>query len=171
MKAQILVDMDGVLADVYRQFLAYEFRETGVARQLESLDGVIEEDAFPGFHRHVNSAGFFRTAPKMAGSVEGLKYLNGKYRVLVVSSATEFRLSLTEKLDWMNEHFPFISWRQIILCGTKAPIRGDVMIDDHPTNLNGFDGRRIIFSQPHNRFANGDGYQRVESWQQIMRIL
>ena len=31
-KQQVLVDMDGVLADVYSQFLELEYKETGIRR-------------------------------------------------------------------------------------------------------------------------------------------
>ncbi|MDU1890818.1 MAG: 5'(3')-deoxyribonucleotidase [Dysgonomonas sp.] len=167
---QVLVDMDGVLADVYRQFQLYEERETGRLIDLKELVGILELDAFPNGKRHVMSEGFFRTAPVIEGSIEGLKYLNDKYNILIVSSATEFPQSLTEKLDWLAEYFPFISWRQIILCGEKKAIKGDIMIDDHPKNLDYFKGERYIFTQPHNELIESDRYIRVNSWQQIMSI-
>ncbi|MDR2954108.1 MAG: 5'(3')-deoxyribonucleotidase [Prevotella sp.] len=168
---QVLVDMDGVLADVYRQFQLYEERETGKQINLEQLVGILELDAFPNGKKHVTSEGFFRTAPVIDGSIEGLKYLNEKYNVLIVSSATEFPQSLTEKVDWLHEHFPFISWKQIILCGEKKSIRGDIMIDDHPKNLDFFEGKKIIFSQPHNGLLKSDQYKRVNSWQDVMSVL
>lgn len=118
------------------------------------------------------SEGFFRTAPVIDGSIEGLKYLNDKYNVLIVSSATEFPQSLTEKVDWLNEYYPFISWKQIILCGEKKSIRGNIMIDDHPKNLDFFEGgERIIFTQPHNTLIESDHYTRINSWKEIMNIL
>lgn len=168
---QVLVDMDGVLADVYRQFRLYEERETGRLIDTGQLAGVLELDAFPNGKKHVVSEGFFRTAPVINESIEGLKYLNEKYNVLIVSSATEFPQSLTEKVDWLNEYFPFISWKQIILCGEKKSIRGDIMIDDHPKNLNFFEGRRIIYTQPHNLFINDATLERVNGWKEIMDIL
>lgn len=171
MKQKVLVDMDGVLADVYAQFIATEYRETGIKLELESLMGKTETEAFPSLYRHVNYPGFFRTAPLMPDSVEGLKYLNDKYHVLIVSSATEFPLSLTEKQAWLNENFPFITWKQMIFCGLKESIQGDIMIDDHPKNLNFFHGRKLIFTQPHNVKIMEPDYQRVSGWLEIMNVL
>lgn len=171
MKKIVLVDMDGVLANVYRQFIHLEYKATGVKLDYDSLNGIIEEKAFPHFERDVNSRDFFRTAPLMTDSVEGLKYLNDKYTVYIVSSATEFPNSLPEKQQWLNEHFPFISWRQMIFCGSKKPITGDIMIDDHPSNLDSFEGRKILFTQPHNVYDTKEGYTRVKGWQEIMVIL
>ena len=69
---------------------------------------------FPIMSGMYNSRDFFRKAPIMSGSIEGLNYLNNKYKVLVVSSATEFPDSLIEKQEWLNKFYPFISWKQII---------------------------------------------------------
>lgn len=169
-KAQILVDMDGVLADVYTQFIGLEQSASGIRHTPTELNGILE-DAIPSFKQHVRNPGFFRTAPLMPDSVEGLGYLNQKYRVLIVSSATEYPNSLTEKQQWLNEHFPFINWEQMIFCGRKDSIKGDIMIDDHPKNLNTFDGKRIIFTQPHNIYIKENTYRRVSGWKEIMSIL
>lgn len=169
MKQQVLVDMDGVLADVYTQFIDWEYRESGIRLKLEDLYGKTETEAFPSCNSHVRSIGFFRTAPVMPGSVEGLKYLNEKYNVLIVSSATEYPQSLIEKQEWLNEHFPFITWKQMIFCGLKDSIKGDLMIDDHPKNLRVFDGEKYIFTQPHNIFITD--YKRVDDWNEIMALL
>lgn len=171
MMKQILVDMDGVLADVYAQFSRLELGETGTVIDIDSLYGKLESEAFPNYEKHVRSTNFFRTAPVIPHSVGGLKYLNEKYNVLIVSSATEFPDSLKEKVEWLNEHFPFIKWQQIILCGTKNSIKGDIMIDDHPKNLDYFEGEKILFSQPHNMYMVKDDCTRVNTWQEIINIL
>lgn len=101
---RIFVDMDGVLADVYSQFLKFEFEETGKKRTMKETEGMLEADAFPYFKKHVQSPGFFRSAPIMNGSIEGLKYLNNKYEVIILSSATEFPISLTEKILFTQPH-------------------------------------------------------------------
>lgn len=168
---QLLVDMDGVLADVYSQFLHFEFEETGVKQQIESLYGKTEADAFPNYEQYVHSRDFFRKAPTMPDSIEGLKYLNSKFKVLIVSSAMEFPNSLIEKHEWLSEFYPFIPWKQIVFCGDKAVIKGDIMIDDHPKNLDFFTGRKILFTQPHNIHLSNEDYERVDSWKQIFKIL
>jgi len=168
---QILVDMDGVLADSYHQYQQFDLAETGNLISLESAIGKPESEAFPHSDRHTRTKGFFRTARPITGSISGLKYLNDNYKVYIVSSATEFPLSLQEKMEWLNEFYPFISWKQVILCGSKEPIKGDIMIDDHPKNLDTFENRKILFSQPHNMEIENPDYTRADSWQQIMDML
>jgi len=167
---QLIIDMDGVLADVYSQFQKYEKRETGKELTVEEIEGKAELEAFPNGEKHVNMDGFFRTAPVIEGSVSGLKYLNEKYKLLIVSLATEYPKSLKEKMDWMKENYSFISWKQIFLCGDKSQIKGDVMIDDHLKNLNFFDGEKILFSQPHNILIEHPDYRRVKNWEEVVEL-
>lgn len=170
MKKRVLVDMDGVLANVYEQFIRFEFEESGKKYIAEEAKGVDEVQAFPNGLKHVNQVGFFRTVPVMDNAIEGLKYLNEKYEVFIVSAAMEFPNSLKDKYDWLGEFFPFIKWQQIIFCGSKQAVFGDVMIDDHPKNLDYFNGKRIIFSQPHNEGKNNN-YIRMTNWKEIFDIL
>lgn len=168
---RVLVDMDGVLADIYPQMLDFEYNESGVRPSDQDMRGRLEESAFPSFQKIIRSKGFFRTVPVVKGSIEGLRYLNSKYEVLIASSATEFPNSLNEKYDWLNEHYPFISWKQMIFCGSKNSICGDIMIDDHVKNLNCFGGRKILFTQPQNVFIYDASLERVDSWKEIMNLL
>lgn len=167
----ILVDMDGVLADVYSRFFELQESLTGSRTFIDDIAGLLEAEAFPLQREWVTTPGFFRSVPVMPGSIEGLKKLNEKYKIIVVSMATEFPNSLTDKQLWLNEHFPFITWKQIVFCGDKSLIPADIMIDDHPKNLNQFRGQRIIFTQPHNMLIADQGQERVGSWEEIVKLL
>jgi 5'-nucleotidase len=167
---RIAVDMDGVLADVYRQFIAYHEKDTGVRLEIEKLDGLPEFVAFPNGHRHANTKGFFRTVPVVPGSRDVLERINQRYQVFVVSAAMEFPASLEDKREWLNEHFPFIHWRQIVFCGSKEIVKADIMIDDHLKNLDKFEGDTFLFSQPHNHGLQTK-HRRVDSWEEIAELL
>jgi 5'(3')-deoxyribonucleotidase len=162
--------MDGVLADVYRQFIAYHEKDSGIRLEINQLDGLLEFEAFPNGYRHANTKGFFRTVPLVPGSREVLERLNQRYEIFVVSAALEFPTSLDDKREWLDEHFPFISWRQIVFCGSKEIVKADIMIDDHLKNLDKFDGDTFLFSQPHNRKLQ-TRHRRVDSWEEIAELL
>jgi 5'(3')-deoxyribonucleotidase len=168
---RILVDMDGVLADVYSRFLDLHEEEFGVRLNIKDIIGLKEAEAFPNQLKWVNSPGFFRTVPVMPGSQEGLQKLNNNYNVIVVSMATEFPLCLTDKQLWLTEHYPFIGWKQIIFCGNKNVIKADIMIDDHIKNLDNFKGETIIYTQPHNMNLTEIPHRRVDSWGEIEKLL
>ncbi|HEX6846212.1 MAG TPA: 5'(3')-deoxyribonucleotidase [Chitinophagaceae bacterium] len=168
---RLAVDMDGVLADVYEQFFRYDEKDFGKRRSLESVTGVEERSAFPHINEYVYAKGFFRTAPVVKDSVKIVAELNKNYELFIVSAAMEFPQSLPEKFDWLNEHFSFLTWQQIVFCGSKTIIDADIMIDDHFKNLDLFKGTTILFTQPHNQLKNSGRHKRTDSWQEIASIL
>ncbi|MCG2617120.1 5'(3')-deoxyribonucleotidase [Terrimonas sp. NA20] len=169
---RIAIDMDGVLADVYHQFFKMDEAEFGQRRKLQDVEGKPEREGFPHIMEYVNTKGFFRTAPLIAGCVPIVKEINQQYDLYIVSAAMEFPLSLPEKLEWLAEHFPFITWQQIVFCGSKQIIRADIMIDDHFRNLDSFTGdTSLLFSQPHNIQSDPGRHQRVNNWEEISKIL
>ena len=168
---RIALDMDGVIADVAEQFFRYDAIDFGKRKSPEEVAGKAELEAFPHAKKYVYSKGFFRTAPVIEQSQEIVRRLNESYEVFIVSAATEFPQSLSEKQEWLNEHFPFIKWQQIVFCGIKTIVQADIMIDDHLKNLDHFAGRTLLFSQPHNLHINGGRHERVHSWRDIASLL
>jgi len=168
---RIAVDMDGVIADTTEQFFRYDERDFGRRRTLQEIIGKPESLSFPRAREYVRTKDFFRTAPVMIESQNILANLNKRYEVFIVSAATEFPQSLFEKYEWLQEHFPFITWQQIVFCGSKAIVDADMMIDDHFKNLDAFKGNTFLFSQPHNNLQNAGKHRRVNSWKEIADIL
>lgn len=169
---RIAVDMDGVLADVFEQFLNWDEKDTGKRKKREELIGKPELEAFPLVKKYVYAEKFFRSVSVIKDSQQILSSLNDKYDVYIVSAATEFPQSLSEKQAWLNEYFPFLSWKQMVFCGSKKIIQADIMIDDHFKNLDNFTGQTtILFSQPHNLLHDPGRHIRVNDWQEIAEIL
>jgi 5'-nucleotidase len=169
---RIAVDMDGVLADTDSHYINLYYEAYGVRVPYEQLLGKAEGEGFPekeAIGKFVRSSGFFRTLPVMPGAVESIIELMKHFEIYIVSAAMEFPNSLPEKYEWLQQHFPFISWRNIIFCGDKSVIRADYMIDDHPKNLDNFKGKTIMFHSSHN--ANVEHHQRAKSWAEILELL
>ena len=171
MMQRLAVDMDGVLADVYEQFFRYDEKHFGKRRPLEEVIRVEERKAFPYINEYVYRQGFFRTAPVVKDSVRILKEINKHYEVFIVSAAMEFPQSLPEKLEWLHEHFGFLSWQQFVFCDSKTIVDADIMIDDHFKNLDEFKATTILFTQPHNQLRNEGRHKRADSWNEIASLL
>lgn len=112
---------------------------------------------------------FFRGLPVKKDSQEIVKKLSKIYDVYIATSATKIPDSLKAKVEWLNEHFPFISADKIVLCGDKSVIKADIMIDDGVHNLKAFSGEKILFDAPHNRDCNE--FTRAKNWNEIKNIL
>jgi 5'-nucleotidase len=133
------------------------------------LNGKDEGEGFPDNHAILREfpyrENFFRTMKMNEGSGEVLEKLNKKYEVFIVSAAMEFPKSLSEKLEWLGKHLPFLTWKQFVFCGSKSIVHGDYMIDDLPHNLERFNGEKFIFSAPHNLHINH--FNRFNSWREV----
>lgn len=163
--------MDGVIANVYSQFIKLHAEEFGKILTMDEITGMPEAEAFPEILKYVNSRGFFLHAPVVEDSQQIVKELNDQYKVFIVSAAMEFPNSLVEKQSWLNEYFPFISWQQMVFCGSKTIIKADIMIDDHFKNLDYFAGATFLFTQPHNKLADDGRHTRVDTWKQVEKLL
>ena len=166
---RLIVDMDDVMADATGQFINYYEKEFGVRVERAVLDGRDEGEGFPDNHTILQQfplrKNFFRTMVPNKNSQEVVQELNKKYELFIVSAAIEFPQSLSEKLEWLNEHFPFLTWKQIVFCGSKAVVHGDYMIDDLPYNLEHFNGEKFIYTAPHNTHYNQ--FQRLNNWKEV----
>lgn len=171
---RIVIDMDEVIADPHAKFIEMFNAEFQLGLHKDQLHGGEISDAVPPELRHkvleyINTPGFFRHLPIIPDSQEVLKALQEKYEVYIVSAATEFRNSLIDKLDWLNDYFPFISWQQVVFCGNKI-VHGDIMIDDRSRNFTHFMGdRKLLFTSSHN--VNETAFERVNTWKEVAEKL
>jgi 5'-nucleotidase len=174
-KKKIAIDMDEVMADPIEKFINLYNQDFALDLKLEALHGKEIFEAVPHEHSHkvweyINAEGFFRDLTVIPGSQEVIKALTEKYEVFIVSAGMEFRNSLIDKFDWLQDHFPFISWKNYVLCGDKSIIGADIMIDDRPKNLRTFSGeRKLLFTSPHN--VNLTEFERVSTWQEVAEKL
>jgi len=172
-KIRIAIDMDEVIADTIDKFIEIYRRDHQTEVLLAHLHGKEFNEMLPEalngtLREYINCKGFFRDLKVMPGAQEVVKDLCNKYDVYIVSAAMEFRNSLEDKLDWLGEHFPFISWKNIIFCGDKI-VDVQIMIDDRIRNFAGFKGRPLLYSSPHNFLVTG--YERVNNWAEVADIL
>ena len=172
-KPRIAVDMDEVIADPLSKFIRLYNRDYGVPLDLQILPGNevyhhVPEHAKMKLYEYINEKGFFRDLEVIPDSIEVLKQLQEKYEVFIVSAAMEFPNSLPDKFDWLTEHFPFISWKNIIFCGNKI-VNVDILIDDRIKNFKDFEGRKLLFSSPHNLLLTD--YERVNNWKEVAEKL
>ena len=169
---RLIVDMDDVMADATGQFIDYYEREFGVRVDRAVLNGKGEGEGFPDNHSIIAQfpyrVNFFRTMAVNENCQEVLERLNRKYELFIVSAAMEFPQSLAKKFERLKEHFPFLGWKQIVFCGSKAIVHGDYMIDDLIHNLERFNGEKFIFTAPHNLHLNH--FKRLNNWNEVGEI-
>jgi 5'(3')-deoxyribonucleotidase len=168
-KPRIAIDMDEVLADTIDKLIeVYKDRHQHDV-SLANMHGKEFRETLPphlanSLKPYINERGFFRNLKVMPGSQEVVKALMENYDVYIASAAMEFKYSLEDKQAWLEEHFPFISWTNIIFCGHKI-LDVDIMIDDRIKNFVTFNGRKLLYTSPHNQLIND--FERVNNWDDV----
>ena len=164
---RILIDMDDVLADAVERFFEWYERDFGIRYTKADIPGKHFYQIVPDEHKQLvrsypHQMGFFKDLPVIQDAKETVEVLSRMHDIYIVSAAMEFKYSFTDKYEWLDEHFPFIHWKQRIFCGNKHLVKGDVLIDDHDFNLSVFPGRPIVFTAPHN--IHYKEYERMNNW-------
>ena len=166
--------MDDVMADTHAKFIQLYLegempRYTLEELKEKSFHELFDENEYRTISKRVYEPGFFADIPVMEGAQDVIADLTQKYEVFVASAAQEFPNSLREKWDWLQKHFPAISWRNYIFLGDKSVLNTDYLIDDLARNLRTFQGEGLLFDALHNR--DDTQFRRVKSWQDVATVL
>ena len=171
---RIAIDMDEVIADVNHRFIEWYDRDFKTVLSVDQMNGKHFREIVPAEHlekvrSYPHTDGFFQGLRVMPDSQRVISELSKKYEIFIASAAMEFKYSLLHKHKWMTEHFPFISWKNIVLCGDKSIINADYLIDDHAYHFKNFHGQGILFDSPHN--MNEEWNPRVKNWNEVGELL
>ena len=119
---------------------------------------------------------FWENIPVMENSVEVLKNISKKNDIFFATSTFNFggeekffEGCLVGKLNWIKKNFPFISLKNVIYTDTKYLLKGDYLIEDKPSQLKEFEGKKVLMDFPYNR--NTNDFIRVNNWKEIEKII
>jgi len=165
----IAIDMDDTLAGFLEGLVEVVNRLEGENVKVEDIKSWDMYKYFKCGHKIYSYLTYdlFRNLRVFDDAIEVVKSLQENYDVYIVSSATSTSDSMVAKIEWLEEWFPFIDKKNIVLCGDKSIIKADYMIDDGVHNLKTFDGMGLLFNAPHNQEEKG--FSRFNNWEHIRR--
>jgi 5'-nucleotidase len=176
---RVLVDIDGVAGDFVGAWLELVYECTGRRYEREQLTQC-DLAAAIGLHASEKSRieiamrrqQFCARIQPIIGAVSGLAELRRVAEVRIVTKPLPdsplYGPSIfwcTERLQWLERHFG-IPASEVYLCSDKQGIRGDILVDDDPKNLTGFQGRALLWTRPHNQSATE--FERITAWQELL---
>ena len=88
---------------------------------------------------------------------------------IYITTSSNLKTIFTKFEAVLARYFPFIPMDHVIVCSNKQMIRGDIMVDDAPHNLECGAYEKILMSAPHNKRydAEANGMCRVYRWSQV----
>lgn len=171
----ILVDMDDVLERLVPAWVRYINERFGTSVRPEEVRDWNMALAFPGLSREqVYSAEddelLWDYTEPMPGAPEALLQLTEEGHQIYIVTATEYKTLRAKMEKVLFRYFPFLDWKQVIITANKHMIKGDILIDDGPHNLQGGEYRKILFDAFHNRDFDerSVGAARVRNWSEAL---
>jgi 5'-nucleotidase len=169
---RILIDMDNVLVDFLGGLSNELFFESGLRLNAQKITEFYKmEDGIEGDREgdidlkdiffQVN---FFAGLRPMPGAIEAAHTLMMEgHEVLIVTSPCTNH-SASEKLWWLANWMPFIPRKNIFICHYKGYIKGDVLIDDAPHNIQEYrqENPGALTLVPGYRFNEGLGDLNID---------
>lgn len=138
--SSVLLDMDGILADLLPAWLARYNAEYGahlvpdVLRHWD-LDRYVKPECGRDVYRYLRDPGLFRDLAPIPGAAEGVSALREAGVPLLVVSAAHSSLLQAAKRDWLADHFG--EWglelaETVVFTAEKPLLPARVFVDDSP---------------------------------------
>jgi len=169
--ARILLDMDGILCDLTGKWFSLYNEEYGDDLRVDALKEWGPHKfakAGKAIYKYLARPGFFRDLEPLPGAVAGVRALCRRgHEVVIVTAA---RKGHGDKLEWIRRHLPFLPRDHVVFAHRKELIRGDLLFDDAPHNLEAFApyGVPVAMAYPYNETVP---YTRVRDWPEFLALV
>lgn len=169
--ARILLDMDGVLCNLIAKWFAVYNEEYGDQIHVDALDEWGPHRiarAGKAVYKYLAQPGFFRDLEPIDGAINGVRaLLNRGHDVVIVTAA---RRGHRDKLEWIAENLPFLPRDNVVFTHRKELVRGDLLFDDAPHNLEAFARYGIPVAMAY-RYNAGVDCARVANWREFLTLV
>ena len=177
-KLTILVDVDNVLEDLHTPWVNAINAKYGTNVKPDDIKSWGIESYFPTLSRTqvfspLHKEQFWKNMKPMHDALYYLADLiaDGHKLYVVTSSHPD---TVKYKYDFLRRYYePVFSYNDIIIAHDKQMVKGDVLIDDAPHNLEGGNYKGLLMDSPHNRTYDETvhGFKRVHNWKEIYEAI
>ena len=174
----ILIDIDDTIEYLCRTWCKWLNLKYGTNVKYRNITNWDLSVFFPSLSRDqvyepLHNANFWKIVPPMLDAIKYIKMLINEGNKVYLCTSTDYR-NIRPKFEYViQKYFPYISWNQVIVAANKQMIRGDILVDDAPHNLENGKYYKILMSAPHNKNYNAEknGMIRVNSWREIYNTI
>lgn len=173
---RLLIDMDGVTADLLAHWLDTLTQQTGIIRTKDDVKEWSVHKAYPELspgqvYSLLDEPDFFRHLAPVPQAVSTLRRLMAKHEVVFLTACTKGHRA---KLEWIAEHIPEFNLDNVVFAKRKELVQGDFLLDDYTLNLESWQsawpgGVPVCFAAAYNTDWNGN--YRVDNWLQFEELV
>lgn len=181
-KATVLMDVDGVVADLIgktKEQLPHCFENHDPDTWY--LEDVLSEEEFKQCLELWKTKGFCLSLPTTTGAQNAVLQIHNKgYDIRWVTAPLPDAYHwMPERVEWLRNHFHGLAPLEHIMFATdKARVQGTVLIDDKPSNVELWaksnpHGLAILFDAPWNRThqLTRHNTKRALTWEHVLNLL
>lgn len=173
----ILVDVDNVLENLNTVWVQGLNKKYGTDVKTEDITDWDITKFFPGLSKSqvfspLHKKQTWDHLEVMPGSQDMIKRLiNEGHKIILVTASHP--QTVLYKFGFLDKHFPFIPFKDVIVTARKQMVKGDVLIDDAPHNLEGGEYKGILMDMPYNKSYDESqkGFVRVHNWNEIYKAI
>lgn len=170
----VALDVDGVLADVFPGWIR-KYEKDHPDRVKYTVQEIYSPqiNADPVFLSYLSAPDLYKDVLPIPGALEGVQEIkNLGHRVIFATSCV---MGMTDpKWTWLQEYELLPPGRlqadDLVVTHDKSLVRAGILVDDHPKNLNGFTGERVLLRQPHNMKASGP-FHIANDWPDVVSYI
>jgi len=176
----VLVDMDDVLENLCDTWLSVLNERHGTSVGVEDIQEWDITKFFPSLTRKEvfrpleEKDTWIRVKPCQGACEYTKKMIEDGHRVIVVTASNPGSKAVSYKFKYvLFKYFPHFSYKDVVIATQKQLIKGDVLIDDNPANLENADYFGILVNRPHNRNykIQSGRMKRADTWDEIYRLI
>lgn len=156
-KTKVLVDMDGVLVDLFPRWIHNYSLMSGQVLFPEDLTAYELGEIIEDQEVLYNELDFESVPPKLGSKAFGDLLARSDLDVYVVTYVhASNKTGHREKLEWLAHYFPNLDPDRVIFTRHKELVRGDVLVEDNPGNIERWlaanpEGRVGLVLAPYNQ--------------------
>jgi 5'(3')-deoxyribonucleotidase len=177
----VLLDMDSTVYDLWDPWLEWYNRHYKDTLQLNCIDRwnwdeLAKPECGSKVYSFLHKKGMFSSLNMFPHAAENIRKVHNWGIKQVFCSTIVGQTGAAEKLEAIKRDFPYLGKESLVLVGhDKSLVRGDVLVDDGPHNLEAFkqDGRLTVLADMHGapycKFKEADII--MTNWRQYPSII
>jgi 5'(3')-deoxyribonucleotidase len=170
-KATLLLDCDGVLADLHTPWYAMHNAECRICQEPLTYDKVVTWDTHKyvacgkAIYSYLARPELWTRPRPLPLARPALVALSPYVRPVVVTSipAELGQQARLNRIAWIRTHFSVVAAHDIVITDKKDSVSGDILVEDRTATLNSHPAEGICIAHPWNQDYAGT---RVADWKE-----